>query len=36
MIAAANPPSASTSTTAKAIIHPLVPDRGCGAAAAGT
>jgi hypothetical protein len=33
MIAAASPPSASTSTTAKATIHPLVPDFGAGAAA---
>ena len=36
MIAAASPQSANTSTTVKAIIHPLVPDFGCGAAAAGT
>jgi hypothetical protein len=35
MIAAAIPPSASTSTTTKAIIHPLVPDPRCGAADAG-
>ena len=35
MIAAASPPSASTSTTVKAIIHPLVPDFGGGCGAAG-
>ena len=35
MIAAASPPSASTSTTPKAIIQPLVPDFGGGVGLAG-
>jgi hypothetical protein len=35
MIAAASPPSATTSTTAKAIAQPLTPDCDCGAAGAG-
>jgi hypothetical protein len=31
MISAAMTPSATTTTTAKAMSQPFVPDRGCGA-----